>query len=163
MKADVVKLVIFQLGVDLFAADVFSVERVLRYTAPNSVPDVPHWVEGVLEHGGKVIPVIDMRRRIELAEDSVTPDTRVLVFTTADGLVGAVVDAVHEVAVIPASAVSPPPALFRGLAAKFIRGVAKVREQIVVVLEANELLASTDRIAFERAVAGDSAGVAARA
>lgn len=162
MKADVVKLVIFQLGVDLFAADVFSVERVLRYTSPSSVPDVPPWIEGVLEHGGKVIPVIDMRRRIELAEDSITPDTRVLVFTTAEGLVGAVVDAVHEVAVVPAGAVSPPPGIFRGLAAKFIRGVAKVKEQLVVVLDVNELLASTDRIAFERAVARESAGAAAR-
>ena len=48
MKADMVKLVTFRLGQDVFAADIFSVERVLRYAAPNSVPDVPAWVEGVL-------------------------------------------------------------------------------------------------------------------
>lgn len=162
MKADVVKLVIFQLGVDLFAADVFSVERVLRYVPPSSVPDVPPWIEGVLEHGGKVIPVIDMRRRIELAEDSITPDTRVLVFTTPDGLVGAVVDAVHEVAMVAAGAVSPPPAIFRGFDSKFIRGVAKVKDQLVVVLDVNALIASTDRIAFDRGVARDAAGAAAR-
>ncbi len=163
MKADVVKLVIFQLGVDMFAADVFSVERVLRYTPPSSVPDVPSWLDGVLEHGGKVIPVIDMRRRIELAEDSVTPDTRVIVFTTSEGLVGAVVDAVHEVAVVPSTAVSPPPAIFRGLDAKFVRGVAKVKEQLVVVLDVNCLIASTDRIAFDRAVSAGVAGAPARA
>ena len=162
MKADVIKLVIFQLGVDLFAADVFSVERVLRYTSPSSVPDVPPWIEGVLEHGNKVIPVVDMRRRIELAEDSITPETRVLVFTTADGLVGAVVDAVHEVAVVPAASVSPPPAIFRGLESRFIRGVAKVSDQLVVVLDVNGLLASTDRIAFEQAVSRSAAGAGTR-
>src|SRR4051812_44567211 len=106
MKTDVVKLVIFQLGMDLFAADVFSVERVLRYAPPSSVPDVPRWIEGVIEHRGKVIPVVDMRRRIELAEPDITPDTRTLVFTTSMGWVAAIVDAVHEVAAVPTASVA---------------------------------------------------------
>jgi len=132
MKTDTVKLVTFRLGEDVFAADIASVERVLRYTPPSSVPDVPPWVEGVLEHRGTVIPVVDMRRRIGLANAGVTPETRVIVLVTADGLVGGIVDAVHEVAIVPAGSVAPPPALFRGLASQFLRGIAKVREQVVV-------------------------------
>lgn len=166
MKADVVKLVVFQLGMDMFAADVFSVESVLRYVAPSSVPDVPNWVEGVIEHRGKVIPVIDMRRRIELAEPEITPDTRTLVLVTPDGWVGAVVDAVHEVAVVPATAVAAPPAMFRGLSADFVRGIAKVREQLVVVLDVERVLSNADRMVFEKTVQGGAysgAKVAARA
>lgn len=162
MKTEVVKLVTFQLGVDLFAADVFSVERVLRYTPPNSVPDVPGWIEGVLEHRGKVIPVVDMRRRIELADSDITPETRTLVFSTSDGWVGAIVDAVHEVAVVPAASIAPPPKMFKGLASEFVRGIAKVREQLVVVLDVERVLASADRIAFEQAMQADTAEVAAR-
>ncbi len=158
MKTDVVTLVTFQLGVDLFAADVFSVERVLRYEAPSSVPDVPGWIDGVLEHRGKVIPVVDMRRRIELTDTSITPETRTLVFTTADGWVGAVVDAVHEVAVVPSASVAAPPKMFKGLAAEFVRGIAKVREQLVVVLDVDRVLSSADRIAFEQAVQGKTKG-----
>lgn len=154
MKTDVVKLVTFQLGVDLFAADVFSVERVLRYTPPSSVPDVPSWIEGVLDHHGRVIPVVDMRRRIELADTDITPETRTLVLTTADGPVGAIVDAVHEVAVVPVSAVAPPPKMFKGLKSEFVRGIAKVRDQLVVVLEVERILTSADRIAFEHAIKG---------
>lgn len=161
MNADVVKLVVFQLGIDLFAADVFNVERVLRFTSPNTVPDAPAWIEGVLEHRGTVIPVVDLRRRIELAETSVTPDTRILVFMTESGWVGAIVDAVHEVAVVPAGSVSPPPSLFRGLAAHFVRGVAKVRDQLVVVLDIDHVLSSADRIAFERAVHAGAGAVSA--
>ena len=112
-----VKLVVFQLGVDLFAADVLAVDRVLRYSPPNSVPDVPAWVEGVIEHRGEVIPVVDLRRRIELAETTITPETRMLVLNTSTGWVGAIVDAVHEVAVVPIESMSPPPALFKGVAA----------------------------------------------
>jgi purine-binding chemotaxis protein CheW len=152
MKADVVKLVTFRLGQDLFAADIFSVERVLRYAPPKSVPDAPVWIEGVLEHRGKVIPVVDMRRRIELPDVSITPETRILVLATTDGLVGAIVDAVLEVAVVPTAAVSPPPPLFRGLASQFLRGVAKVNDQLIVVLEVDRVLTSGDRLAFEHAV-----------
>jgi purine-binding chemotaxis protein CheW len=154
MKADIVKLVTFRVGDDLFAADVFSVERVLRYVAPAAVPDVPAWVEGVMEHRGHVIPVIDMRRRLELPRVPATSETRTLVLTTKDGRIGAIVDAVTEVVSLPAASMSPPPPLFRGMAAQFIRGIAKVGEQLVVVLEVERVLTSEDRIVLDRAMQG---------
>lgn len=160
MKTDNVKLVTFQLGADMFAADVFSVERVLRYATPSVVPDLPEWIAGVLEHRGTVIPIVDLRRRIGLGDLPVTADARILVFTTADGWIGAVVDGVQEVAVVPAAAVKPPPMMFRGLAADFVRGIAKVRDQLVVVLDVDRVLTSADRIAFEQAVHADSAPAA---
>jgi purine-binding chemotaxis protein CheW len=144
------KLVAFQLGVDLFAAEVLSVERVLRYEQPKSVPDVPPWIEGVLEHRGKIIPIVDLRKRIELAAFEITPETRILVFTTTDGLVGAIVDAVLEVAAVPADAITTPPKLFRGVSAEFVKGIAKLRDQLIVVLDVERVLASTDRIALEQ-------------
>jgi len=159
MKTDGMKLVIFQLGVDLFAADVLSVDRVMRYVPPNSVPDVPRWVEGVMEHRGEVIPVIDLRRRIELAEATITPETRMLVLNTSNGRVGAIVDKVHEVAVVPAEAMSPPPALFRGVASDVMRGVAKVRDQLVVVLDVDRVMWNADRIVVEHGADGWEAGV----
>lgn len=152
MKTDIVKLVTFQLGLDMFGADVLSVDRVLRYSPPNCVPDVPKWIEGVIEHRGKVVPIVDLRRRVELSDDSITPETRILVLNTATGYVGVIVDMVHEVAMISAASVSPPPALFRGLAAEFISGIAKVRDQLVVVLDVDRVLASTDRISFDPTV-----------
>ena len=152
VKSDVVKLVTFRLGEDLFAADIYAVERVLRYSPPNSVPDVPPWIEGVLEHRNKVIPIVDMRRRIELPDESITAETRILVLTTADGWVGAIVDAVLEVAIVPAAAVAPPPPLFQGLAAHFLRGIAKIRDQLVVVLEVDRVLTTAERLKFDRAM-----------
>jgi purine-binding chemotaxis protein CheW len=152
MKKDVVQLVIFRLGADLFAADVFGVERVLRYTQPNSVPGVPRWIEGVMPYRETVIPVVDMRHRIELPDAPITPDTRILVFASTGGWIGAIVDSVSEVAVLPTANVTPPPALFHGLPAQFMRGIAKVGEHVVVVLDIDRVLSSTDRLAFERIV-----------
>ena len=152
MKTEVVKLVTFRLGADAFAAEVSSVDRVLRYVAPKSVPDLPAWIEGVIEHRGKVIPIVDMRARIGLPHVDPAPTTRILVMNTSDGFIGAIVDVVAEVASVPQVNVTPPPPLFRGLAAHFVRGIAKVGEQLVVILDVDRVLNSDDRIAFERAV-----------
>lgn len=159
MKVESTKLVTFRLGADSFAAEIASVDRVLRYATPKSVPDLPQWIEGVIEHRGKVIPVVDMRTRIGLPSVEPTPTTRTLVLTTAEGFIGAIVDVVAEVASIPQETVAPPPPLFRGLAAHFVRGIAKVGEQLVVILDVDRVLTSDDRIAFERAVESSEAAL----
>ena len=155
-SATVVKLVTFRLGNDLFAADITSVERVLRYAAPNTVPDAPAWVEGVLEHRGKVIPVVDMRRRIELAgtDDSDHRRTRILVLTTADGWVGAIVDAVLEVAIGSGNArSSAPPPLFRGLVvADSCAASRRCATSSSSCSTIDRVLTSADRLAFEGAL-----------
>jgi purine-binding chemotaxis protein CheW len=158
-KVETVKLVTFALGADLFAAEVFAVERVLRHVQPSSVPDVPEWIAGVIEYSGGVIPVVEMRRRMGLPPAEVSHDTRILVFAAQGGRIGAIVDAVHEVVTIPKAAVAAPPPMFRGLAAEFVRGIAKVHDRLVVILDVDRVLTSADRIALEQAL--DTLGGAA--
>ena len=154
MKTDAMKLVTFRLGQDMFAAEISFVERVLRYVVPAAVPDAPAWIAGVIEHRDKVIPVVDLRRRIELDAATITPATRILVLNTSSGWVGAIVDSVVEVAGVSATNITPPPPLFRGLAAQFLRGIAKIGEQLVVVLDVDRVLSSDDRIVLDRAMKG---------
>jgi purine-binding chemotaxis protein CheW len=154
MKTDAMKLVTFRLGQDVFAADIFSVERVLRYVVPAAVPDASPWIAGVIEHRDKVIPVVDLRRRVELDAATITAETRILVLNTTGGWVGTIVDSVIEVAAVPSASVTPPPPLFRGLAAQFVCGIAKVGEQLVVVLDVDRVLTSDDRIVLDRAMEG---------
>ena len=154
MKTDAMKLVTFRLGQDMFAAEISFVERVLRYVVPAAVPDAPAWIAGVMEHRDKVIPVVDLRRRIELDAADITPATRILVLNTSTGWVGTIVDSVVEVAGVSATNITPPPPLFRGLAAQFLRGIAKVGEQLVVVLDVDRVLSSDDRIVLDRAMKG---------
>ena len=151
MRSDMMKLVIFELGGDLFAADVLAVDRVLRYVAPSAVPDVPPWVEGVIEHRGGVIPVIDLRRRLGVAETGIESGTRTIVLNTAAGFIAGIVDAVKEVAVVPTGAVTAPPPLFRGMSSDAIRGIAKIGDRLVVVLDVERVMATADRILSNKA------------
>ena len=94
------QIVTFKLGDELFAADIFSVERVLRYAAPTPVPNVPEWIEGVIDYQGRVVPVVNLRRRFELSDAAVRTDGRILVMTVDDEWVAATVDGVLDVSAL---------------------------------------------------------------
>jgi purine-binding chemotaxis protein CheW len=146
------KIVTFRLGEDLFAADIYAVERVLRYQQPTAIPNVPSWIEGVIEYLGRVVPVINLRRRFELPEIAVAAETRILVFNASGEWVAALVDAVLEVSGLDQATVSPPPELFRGLSAEYLKGIVRRKERLVILLDIARLLSSADRLALEHAV-----------
>ena len=78
MSIEANKLVTFRLGEDYFAADIFSVERVLRYSVPTSVPDMPAYIEGVIDYQERVVPIVNLRLRFELPKMDAVPETRTL-------------------------------------------------------------------------------------
>ena len=144
------QIVTFRLGDELFAADIFSVERVLRYTPPTPVPNVPAWIDGVIDYQGRVVPVIDLRKRFELPEAPVPADGRILVLTVDGEWVAVTVDGVLDVSLLDPSRLALPPALFRGLAAGYLRGVVRRDERLVVFLDVARLFATDERIVLER-------------
>lgn len=144
------KIVTFALGEDLFAADIFSVERVLRYQPPRAIPNVPAWIEGVIEYQGRVVPVINLRSRFEMPANEVHGGTRILVFQAEGEWIGAVVDAVVEVTPMEKGAMSPPPPLFRGLAGQYLIGILRRKERLVIVLDVAQLLSSNERLVLEQ-------------
>lgn len=150
MSGPATKLVTFRLVDDLFAADIFSVERVLRYQEPTAVPDVPPWIEGIIEYRSRVLPVIDLRARFGLPPSEVRPETRIIVLNASGAWVGAIVDSVVEVASYEADQLAPPAEFFRGLAGELLRGIVRRGERLVIVLDVDRLLSSTDRLALER-------------
>jgi purine-binding chemotaxis protein CheW len=157
MSSGTDKIVIFRLGDDLFAAGVHSVERVLRYQRARPLPDVPPWVDGVIEYRANVIPQLDLRRRFELPNVGATAVTRVLVLNAGGGWVAVVVDAVLEVSSYEAPQLSSPPALFRGLAGEYLKGLIRNGERLIVLLDVERLLTATERLRLEQATAGVSA------
>jgi purine-binding chemotaxis protein CheW len=154
MTAVAQQLVTFRLGDDFFAADIYSVERVLRYQPPTVIPNVPDWVDGVIEYRGRIIPVIDLRLRFGLERVPPRPESRILVFSVGNEWIGAVVDAVLEVATPGSAELAPPPPLFRGLSAEFLRGVVRRNDRLIVFLEVTKLLTTDEHIVLERAADG---------
>jgi purine-binding chemotaxis protein CheW len=156
------QLVTFRVGDDHFATDILSVERVLRFAVPRPIPNVPAWLEGVIDYRGRMVPVIDLRTRFELPVAPSRDASRILVFAAGGDWVGAIVDEVRDVATIGADQIEEPPPLFKGLARQYLRGLVRPTSDgvpVLVVLDVAELLTARERIVLEQAVSGAATNV----
>ena len=148
------RLVTFRLGEHLFAADISAVQRVLRHEPPRALPDMPEWMEGVVDYQGTMVPVIDMRRRFGMPASAPGPQARLMVCTAPGGLAALLVDAVLDVKPVQASEVMDPPELFRGLASEYLKGLTRRQGQLVVVLDVEVLMTSQAPLRFQQDVSG---------
>lgn len=152
-----VQLVTFRVGGEEFGLDVFAVHEILRYQEPTPMPRAPEFVEGVMDVRGTLVPVVDLRRRFETPEVAYDFDTRIILVDFNDERLGLVVDSVTEVLRAPETAVSPPPAYIRGLAAEFVRGIVRVGDRLVVLMDLDRILSSEERIALAHSDAEEAA------
>ena len=148
-QGDDIQVVIFRVGGQEFAFNVFHVQRILRYEKPSPLPKAPAFLEGVLQVQGQVVPVVDLRRRFELKDAPLREETRTMVLEADGVVVGVVVDAVLEVLRVGAAVVTAPPAVVKGLAADYIQGIITLGARTVILLQTGRLLTSSERIALE--------------
>lgn len=137
---------------ELLALDVGHVERVLRYSTPRLLPNSAPWLRGVIAVGDHLVPVLDLRERLGLESADSDDASRILVLALASGRVGFVVDAVDDVVAVDAAAVEPAPSVYRGLARDFVRGLVRRDERLFILLDAEHLVTSQERLALTAAV-----------
>lgn len=147
---DDIQVVTFRVGRQDFAFDILQVERILRYEKPAGVPRAPAYLEGVLRFEGGAIPVVDLRKRLEV-DATVTDETRLVVLGFEGERIGVLVDEVREVLRVDAGTIAAPPPLVRGLAAAYIAGILTQGERTVVLLNARKLLSASERITLQEA------------
>ena len=146
--SDVSRLITFRVGGALYAADIANVERVLRHETSRPVPDMPSWMEGVLEYQGRILPVIDLRVRFGAGHHEATGGRRLLVVSLGTEWVAAAVDQVLDVRAVAAADIAPPPAIVRGFSGEFLRGVVRRGNDLVLVLDFHRILDSSDRVSL---------------
>jgi purine-binding chemotaxis protein CheW len=109
------------------------------------VPRAPEFVEGVINLRGKVIPIIDLRKRFGLESREHDKHTRIIVIEISNMIVGFVVDSVSEVLRIPADTVEPPPPVVAGLESEYISGVGKLADRLLILLDLDRLLSGEEQ------------------
>lgn len=140
---ELLQLVTFSIGEEEFGVNILKVQEIIRTMEITKVPRAPEFVEGVINLRGKVIPIIDLRRRFGLAPKAHDKNTRIIVIEINNIIVGFVVDAVSEVLRIPASTVEPPPVV-AGVDSDYISGVGKLQDRLLIMLDLDKLLSSED-------------------
>lgn len=141
---ELLQLVTFSIGEEEFGVDILKVQEIIRTMEITKVPRAPEFVEGVINLRGKVIPIIDLRRRFGLSSKDHDKHTRIIVIEINNMIVGFVVDSVSEVLRIPASTVEPPPPVVAGMESEYISGVGKLQDRLLILLDLDRLLSSED-------------------
>ncbi|TAJ07394.1 MAG: chemotaxis protein CheW [Nitrospirae bacterium] len=134
-----------------FAVDILSVQEIIRMVEITRVPKSPSFVEGVINLRGRIIPVLDLRRRLGVPEAARTAQSRIVVVMVRGRVVGLVVDSVSEVLRIPKSAMEPAPSLGATVGAEFIQGVGRLEDRLLTLLDLKRLLLPTDGAVSEAA------------
>lgn len=131
----VLQLVSFQLGQEVFAIDILGVQEIIRLAEITHVPNAPHFVEGVVNLRGKVIPIIHLRARFGLPATEPTKETRIVVVEVAHVILGFIVDSVEEVLRLPEECIEPLPPTGRGGADECHRGVGRMNGRLMMLLD----------------------------
>jgi purine-binding chemotaxis protein CheW len=134
------QFVVFSLANESFGVDIARVQEIRRVPEVTHVPRAPEFVQGVMNLRGTVIPVVDLRLRFGLPPGERTRASRVVVLEAGSQAVGVLVDAVSEVIRIGASAIEPPSSVIAGDGEGFVRGIAKVDERLILVLDLDRVL-----------------------
>ncbi|MCA1986306.1 MAG: chemotaxis protein CheW [Desulfovibrio sp.] len=134
------QLVTFRVASEEFGIDILSVQEIIRTMEITKVPRAPMIVEGVINLRGKVIPIIDLRKKFGLESKPHDSKTRIIVVDLRGMVVGFVVDEVSEVLRIPSSTVEPPPAIVSGIDSEYIDGVGKIEDRLLILLDLDRLL-----------------------
>lgn len=143
---EVLQLVTFRLGNEEYSLDILKVQEIIRHMDLTRVPKTPDFVDGVINLRGRVIPVIDLRKRFGLASDERTNETRIIVVDVNDAIVGFKVDAVSEVLRLPADTVEPPPSIVTDVESEYIKGVGKMEGRLIILLDVSRILSRKETL-----------------
>ena len=132
----------FQVGEAHYALPLGPIAQVLRFENVTPVPMAPPFVEGILNLGGEVVPVINLRSRFGLERGAPNRRSRVLVVERGGAKHGLLVDGVKEILELEDSSILNGGTPLQGLKGELVDGIAKVREHLVIILNGSRLLAA---------------------
>ena len=141
---DLIQLVTFRIGEEEFGVDILAVQEIIRLMQITMVPRAPAFIEGVINLRGKVIPVINMRTRFGMPALEHDSNTRIVVMELEQKIVGFLVNGVSEVLRIPAGTVEDPPPVVAGFGSEYFRGIGKLDDRLLILLELDNLLCDID-------------------
>jgi len=139
------QLVVFTIGQEEFGVDISQVREIVRVVQITYLPKAPVFIEGVVNLRGQVLAVIDLSKRLGVSSRERGENTRIIVVEVGENTVGMIVDSVSEVLRMSAEFVEEVPSLVETeIPEHYIRGVGKLKDRLLVLLDLNKILTPTE-------------------
>ena len=134
----------FRVGRETYGVPITSLHEIVRVPEITAVPDAPHYLEGVINLRGKIVSVVDLRKRFGQVAPELNRRSRILVVEHKGRLVGMIVDSASEVLKIPESEIETAPAMMQEGGLDCVTGLGKYQGRLIILLDINRVLASRD-------------------
>jgi len=130
----------FRVGRETFGVPISLVHEIVRVPEITAVPDAPDCIEGVINLRGKIVSIVDLRKRFGEKEIARSKKNRILVVEVEGRLVGLIVDAASEVLKLPQGEVEAPPNVFEEGELNYVTGVGKMNGRLIIMVDLNKIL-----------------------
>lgn len=135
-QSQMLQLVTFELGGEHFGIDILNVQEISPMTKITRVPNAPHYIQGVINLRGKVIPVVDLRRKLDLQSAVYTNFSRIIVVNIENKVIGIIVDKMNEVLWVDKNAIEQSPTTTDSkIGENFILGVVNLESKLIILLD----------------------------
>jgi purine-binding chemotaxis protein CheW len=135
-----IQVVGFRIGRETFGVPISMVREIVRVPEITSVPNAPDYIEGVINLRGRIIPVLDLRKRFGAKSAEPNKKNRIVVVELGARAIGLIVNSASEVLRIPPSEIEEPHSVFQEGELDFITGVGKLKGRLVMLLDLNRIL-----------------------
>ncbi|MBF0406042.1 MAG: purine-binding chemotaxis protein CheW [Candidatus Riflebacteria bacterium] len=141
-----IQVVGFFIGSDEYALGISDVREIVAMTEIRKVPKAPKFVEGVINLRGKIVPILDLRKRFEITPAAEINQAKILIIEYNGNFLGMIVDNVSEVFRLSSEQLErTPPLLGNAIDSQYIWGVGKVENRLIILLDTEKLLSFEER------------------
>lgn len=134
----------FRLGAEEYGIDILRVQEIRSYEEPTRIANAPHFIKGVVNLRGVIVPVVDLRIKLGCEKVEYNGFTVVIVLNVRGRVVGAVVDSVSDVLELASELIKPAPEMNTSMDTSFITGIASVGERMLILMDIEALMSSPD-------------------
>lgn len=142
------QLVVFGLGKEEFGIDISSVREIVRYQNITTVPQSMDFVEGIVNLRGQIVPIVDLCEKFLVGgrEEAKDSERKIIVINMAGQNIGILVDGVSEILRVAEDSIElPPPVVLNTVSSDFLRGVAKVGERLIIMLDLERVFSTEEQ------------------
>lgn len=141
------KFAVFRIGKEDFGVDIGRVVEFLHTQRVYTMPELPDFLSGVITVRGEVVPLLDLRKRFDI--QSSQTEELIIVVRYGDEKIGLLVDEIKEILPLGPEEITAPPKIFKGLKKKYLTGLGKKNDRIIILLNVDHLLSSEEKIMLQ--------------
>lgn len=149
-SSEIIQLVVAKLAQEEYGIPITQVQEIIKIPEITRIPNMPDFIEGVINLRGKIIPVVDLRKRFGLEIKQKDDEARIVITNIGGQFVGLTADSVSEVIRLTSEQIVPVPAIISRINSEYLNGVGKIDKRIIIMLNLEKILNTIEKTVLKK-------------